>query len=100
MKWVLPKLFNSAFIDIRIVLISLMIGFISHLLADSLTKEGLPLFFPFSFKLGMPPISALRITTGSWAENFIVFPGVLVYLVWFVGNNKDQLINVIRLIKN
>ena len=43
--WLLPKLLNPIYIDSNIVFLAVMIGYASHLLADSLTKEGLPLFF-------------------------------------------------------
>ncbi len=98
LEWLLPKLLNPAHIDSEIVMASIMIGFVSHLLADSLTKEGLPLLFPFKFKFGFPPLSFLRITTGSWAENFLVLPSVAVYIVWFINWKKDTVLTIINLI--
>lgn len=90
------KLFNPQYIDGMIVFWSFMIGFLSHLGADALTKEGLPLFFPLSFKVGIPPIKVLRVTTGSWVENFIVFPLVSVYLVWFIWQNQEAVLQLLR----
>jgi len=88
LKWLLPKLFNNDFIDIDIILISAMIGFVSHLCLDFLTQEGLPLFFPLKWKFGFPPFKKLRIRTGRFVENWIVFPillvisvGLIVYLI-------------------
>ena len=77
---------------------AIMIGYFSHLVADSLTKDGLPLLFPLKLKFGIPPLSALRITTGSWVENFLILPAIAVYLIWFIGRNKTQLLEIIRLI--
>ena len=94
--WLLPKLLNSTFVNPQVIFISIMIGCVSHLIADSFTKEGLPLFFPFKFEIGFPPISKLRITTGSWLENFIVLPGIAVYIIWFISVNQEQLISIIR----
>lgn len=65
-------------IDIKIVWSAFMIGVLSHLLFDLFTKEGVPLFLPLAVKVGVPPIRALRITTGKVIENFIVFPGLIV----------------------
>lgn len=96
--WVLPKLLNPLYVDARIVFASVMIGYISHLIADSLTKEGLPLLFPFKFKFGFPPLSALRITTGSWIENFVVLPGVALLLFFFININKDELVRILSLV--
>ena len=84
--------------DPHIVVISIMIGFVAHLVADSLTREGLPLFFPFKFKIGFPPIEALRIPTGGIIEHFIVFPGTAIYIVWLAINNKDKIITIAKLL--
>lgn len=98
LEWLLPKVLNPQFVDIRLVFWAIMIGYLSHLLADSFTKEGLPLFFPLPLTVGIPPISSLRITTDSWIEKFFVLPGILVYLIWFVNNHKTELISMLRLI--
>ena len=97
-EWVLPRLFNSEFVDPTIVLWGIMIGYGSHLLADSLTKEGLPLFFPFNLSIGFPPIEALRVTTGKWVENFMIFPAVGIYTVWFVADHQSELAGILGLI--
>lgn len=93
---IFTKLFNPHFIDGIIVFWSFLVGYLSHLGADALTKEGLPLFFPLSFKVGIPPIKVLRVTTGSWVENFIVFPLVSVYLVWFIWTYQEAVFQLVR----
>lgn len=95
---VLPKLFNPSFVDPQVILFSVMIGYVSHLLADSMTKEGLPLLFPFKFDFGIPPIKAIRITTGKRLENFLVYPGIWAYLILFIYLNQEKLIKVIKLV--
>jgi inner membrane protein len=85
---ILPILLNDNYIQTYLVLWSIMIGFASHLLADAITKEGIPLFFPFSFKLGIPPLVFLRVKTGSWVENLIVLPGVSFYIFWLISYNQ------------
>lgn len=95
---VLPKVLNPSFANIQIIGISIMIGYIAHLIADSFTEEGIPLFFPIMLKVGFPPIKALRIKTGGWIEKFVVFPGVLVYLVWFIVNNQERLLKIFKLV--
>lgn len=84
LKWLLPKLFNNNFIDTDIILISAMIGFVSHLCLDFLTQEGLPLFFPIKLKFGFPPFKKLRIRTGRFVENWVVFPVLLVISVGLI----------------
>jgi inner membrane protein len=99
LAFLLPKIFNLNYINPNIVLVSMMVGYVSHLVADSLTKEGLPLFFPLKIHIGFPPIPALRIKTGGWIEKFVVFPGTLIYLFWFIGQNQERLLGIVRLLK-
>ena len=56
--WLLPKIFNATVINPQIVLVAIMIGVIAHLVADSFTEEGIPLFFPLKLKFGIPPITS------------------------------------------
>ncbi len=79
--WLLPIIFNGTFINFQIVSISLMIGYISHLCADGVTEEGLPLLYPLKYKFGLPPTKSWRIKTGEWFESLVVTPGVIAYIV-------------------
>ncbi|OGM28923.1 hypothetical protein A2962_00260 [Candidatus Woesebacteria bacterium RIFCSPLOWO2_01_FULL_39_61] len=99
LDWGLPKIFNSNFIDPKLLMISIMIGYISHLFADSLTEEGVPLFFPINFNFGIPPIKKVRIKTGGWFENLVILPGVGIYLVWFITTHREVLIRIFALIR-
>src|SRR3989338_9120985 len=97
--YVTPVLFNENYINIGAVVWSIMIGFISHLAADSLTKEGLPLLFPIKWKIGIPPFSFLRMTTGKFMENFFVFPGILGYIFCLGFKKREIFLQIIRQIK-
>jgi inner membrane protein len=68
-------------VNIDLVWWAFIIGMISHLIMDTLTKEGVPWLLPIPIKFGVPPIKRLRITTGKNVENFIVFPLLSVLLV-------------------
>jgi inner membrane protein len=92
----LPKLLNPASIDSTIVLYSIMIGYLSHLIADCLTKEGLPLLFPFRFNFGFPPVKAFRIRTGSWLEMYLIYPGIWLFLIFFIRYNQDKFVDILR----
>lgn len=98
--WFLPKLLNPTYVDINLVFASIFIGYIAHLFADMLTKEGIPLLFPFKWYFGIPPLSFLRIRTGGWIENLIVFPGVIIYLAWFVFRHTDVVLQVLHFVKS
>jgi inner membrane protein len=82
-EWLIFKLINPSFINPGLVSGALMIGYLSHLFLDLLTEEGLPLLFPIKWKFGIPPIKALRIKSGKWGEKYIIFPLILVYIIWF-----------------
>lgn len=97
-EWFLPKLLNTGFVDAKLVFASIMIGIASHLIADGLTKDGIPLFFPFSFKVGFPPISQLRVRTGTWVENLVVLPGVVIYIIWFIGEKQAVFKSIVKTI--
>lgn len=92
--WLIPRLFNSTFLNPVIIIYSLLIGYISHLIADALTEEGIPLLFPLKLKFGFPPLRALRLKTGHWVEKFIVFPTVVIYTLWLAATHWLQLIKI------
>lgn len=96
--WLLPKILNPDFIYVPVVWAAVMIGFISHIFLDGFTEEGVPLFFPLRLKIGFPPIASWRIKTGKGFEKFVVFPGILVYIVWFVSSNYEKLNEGLKLV--
>jgi inner membrane protein len=53
--------------------LALVLGYILHLFGDSLTEEGIPIFWPAKWHLGFPPIRSLRFRAGSWAEPIAVW---------------------------
>ncbi|MCC2631802.1 MAG: Membrane protein containing transrane [Patescibacteria group bacterium] len=59
-----------------IILVAFLSAYGSHLLADMVTVQGIPLFFPIQRMIGIPPrpFEGIRIQTGEWFENVIVFP--------------------------
>lgn len=89
--FLLPKIFNPQFIDLKIIYFSVIIGFISHVLLDFFTEEGIPLFFPIKYKIGFPPIKSWRIKTGKWFEKYVIFPGIILYLIIFGLNRLKYL---------
>lgn len=64
-------------VDITLVWYAFVIGIVSHLIMDTFTKEGVPWLLPIPIKFGLPPLKSLRVTTGHFVENLIIFPGLL-----------------------
>lgn len=73
-KAILGMMKGILLVDMNIVWWAFMIGFISHLIMDLFTHEGIPVFFPIPFKIGIPPLRFLRIKTGGIVEKSFVFP--------------------------
>lgn len=63
-------------IDRQLVVQAFAAAYASHLLADAVTVAGIPIFFPYQKMFGFPPrpFEGLRIITGKWFENLVVFP--------------------------
>lgn len=83
-------------VNIGLVWWAFMIGMLSHLVMDTFTKEGVPWLLPIPFKLGLPPVKSLRITTGHFVENWIVFPGLLAFNAVLYFINYDKLLAVVH----
>ena len=79
-------------VNVQTVWWAFMIGVLSHLIMDTCTKEGVPWLLPIPIKFGIPPIKALRITTGTWRETFVVLPILVIIDVWLVASHYHQII--------
>lgn len=101
LAWLLLNFLHPVMGAINIVIVwwAFVIGVLSHLLFDLFTKEGVPLLLPLPVKFGFPPIKALRITTGKFIENFIIFPGLLVLNLLLYMSHYGQLLALIQALK-
>ncbi len=83
-------------VDIGFVWGAFLAGVVSHLIMDTLTKEGVPWLLPIPFKFGLPPLRALRVTTGSWVENILVLPGLIALTTWLCATHYTTLTDLIQ----
>lgn len=90
--FLLKLMSHSLLVNMNIVWWSFMIGYISHLAMDTFTKEGVPWFFPVPLKLGIPPMSFLRIKTGGIIEKYIIFPGIILFTGYSIYKNYGHLL--------
>lgn len=74
---ILGYIHNFLLVDMNIVWWAFMLGFASHLIMDSFTKEGVPWLFPLPYRLGIPPFKFLRVTTGKFVEKFLIYPSLV-----------------------
>jgi len=79
-------------VDNQIVWWAFVIGMLSHLVMDTITKEGVPWLLPIPFKFGVPPTKALRITTGHVVEKAVIFPVLLATDIWLVHTNYPAIL--------
>lgn len=85
MDFLLTMVGKVLLVNMDIVWWSFMIGFVSHLIMDTFTREGVPWLFPIPIRFGIPPLKVFRMKTGGIVEKSFVFPmliivnGVLIY---------------------
>ena len=82
-KFLLDAISGVLLVDMQIVWWAFMIGFVSHLVMDTLTKEGVPWLFPVPLHFGFPPFKFLRLKTGGFIEKSIIFPGLILVNGYF-----------------
>lgn len=83
-------------VDVELVWYAFLIGVLSHLVMDTLTKEGVPWLLPIPIKFGIPPIKRLRITTDTWREHLVIAPVLLFVDVWLFVSHYDVLVRFMR----
>jgi|SRR5579884_563220 len=83
-------------VDISLVWWAFMIGMLSHLVMDTLTKEGVPWLLPVPVKFGLPPLKRLRITTGHWVENLVVLPLLLLFNFWLYSSQYQKFLEIVQ----
>ncbi len=91
--WLLEWIKHVVLVDMSIIWTTFMLGYLSHLVADTFTKQGVPWLFPIPIRFGFPPFRFLRITTGEMIEKGVVFPGLLLTNIWIVYTNYNHFVN-------
>lgn len=87
----LMNLANSVIlVDMNVVWWSFMIGYISHLVMDTLTRDGVPWLFPIPIRFGFPPLAFLRMKTAGLIEKSFVFPGLMILNVYIFYTHYGQ----------
>jgi inner membrane protein len=71
-----------------------MIALISHLVADALTRDGIPLLWPIKWNFGFPPFKFLRMKTGGWIELYVV-RALLVLILIYVTLTRWDIVSII-----
>lgn len=79
------------------VIIAFGLAYLAHLFADMFTVEGIPLLYPYKRFFGIPPkpFDGIRIETGQWFENLIIFPSINIILIVIIISNWNNLKHMI-----
>jgi inner membrane protein len=83
-------------VDMNIVWWSFMIGYISHLLMDTITRDGVPWLFPIPISFGFPPLRFLRMKTGGLLEKSFIFPGLLLVNIYIFYTNYGKFLDLLK----
>jgi len=83
LKLLFLKIPILADVNFGFVFLAFLIGCASHLFADLFTEMGVPLLFPLAYHFGIPPdpLGKMRIKTGRWFENLIIYPAINIALL-------------------
>lgn len=95
-KLLLDLAHSALLVDMNIVWWAFMIGYFSHLVMDTFTREGVPWLFPIPAKLGIPPLKDLRIKTGGAIEKLIVFPLLLLVTGYIYYAHYAEFLNILK----
>ena len=95
-KFAFAKIGTVLLVNMDIVWSAFMVGYIMHLIMDTLTQEGVPWLFPIPFKFGFPPLKFLRIKTASFIEKSVIFPGLLFLNAYIYYRYYAKFLDIIR----
>ncbi|SRR5258708_32996716 len=95
-NYILSWLGKVLLVDMQIVWWSFMIAYLSHLIMDTFTREGVPWLFPLPFKFGFPPFRIFRVKTGSIVEKAIVFPGLIILTGFLYYTHYSKFLDFLR----
>lgn len=95
--WLLSKFPAYWGIDTVNVFISMMISYGVHLLADTFTVQGIPILWPWHRNFGIPPkpLDGIRIETGQWFENLIIFPVLNIVLIILIITKWQEIRSIL-----
>jgi membrane-bound metal-dependent hydrolase YbcI (DUF457 family) len=95
LKFLLAYMHTFLLVDMTVIWWAFMLGYASHLVMDSLTKEGVPWFFPIPIRLGFSPVKKFRVTTGGLIETLVVFPSLLAANAYLIYMNYGKFITFV-----
>lgn len=99
LKTLLTLISQIILVDMNIVWWGFVIGYLSHIIMDLLTIEGVPLLLPINYHFGFPPFKFLRIKTGKLMEKLLVFPGLITINIYLIYINYGKYLQFLKSLK-
>lgn len=96
LDWILKLASNVVLVDMNVVWLAFMIGFVSHLLMDTFTRDGIPWLFPIPINFGIPPLRFLRMKTGGMVEKSFIFPGLILANVYIYYTYYSKFLELLK----
>lgn len=95
-KFLLELMSSVLIVNMDAVWWSFMIGFVSHLIMDTLSRDGVPWLFPIPVRLGFPPLRLLRLKTGGLLEKSFIFPGLIIANIWIYYTHYGRFLEILK----
>lgn len=95
-KLLLQAISPVLIVNIDIVWWSFMIGFVSHLIMDTISRDGVPWLFPIPIRFGFPPFRFLRLKTGGLLEKSFIFPGLIICNIWIYYHYYNRFLEILK----
>lgn len=96
LKQLLTLMGSVLLVDMNIIWWSVMIGYLSHLITDSMTTDGVPWLLPIRKRFGFPPLRQFRMKTGGIVEHWIFSPGLFVLNGYLIYTYYPQYLQFLR----
>lgn len=95
-RLILDGMSSFLIVNMEIVWWAFMIGYVSHLIMDTFTTEGVPWLFPIPIKFGIPPLRVFRMKTGGIVEKSFIFPGLLLINAYLFYTHYQKILDFLR----
>lgn len=96
-EWLISRIPAENGLDHIALWYAFMIAFVAHIFADFLTKDGVPLLWPWKFRFGFPPFKFLRMKTGGWVEDYVVNGLLILTLLGVTILYYDRVLDLLNL---
>lgn len=96
LKFLLERMSGVLLVNMDLVWWAFMIGFGSHLIMDTITRDGVPWLFPIPVNFGIPPFRFMRIKTGGVVEKSFIFPILIIANIYIYYAYYNRFLDILE----